>query len=401
MRYVKIPGQNIHRRKSLRLLKKYRPILFITSVVLLLAILIVFLSGTGSVFRYVFLNLTPFKSTDGRVNVLLLGNAGGAFDGPYLTDTMLVASYNLKTNQAYFISLPRDLWLDRYKIKLNVVYELGQSQGEGLEFTKGVVSDILGIPIHYALRLDFRGFIKAVDEVGGLDMVIGRSFDDYYYPIAGRENDLCGANEEEREFSKEEAKKLNIEPGKRKVLITPDGKIATDSADPQRGLEYFRCRYEQISFLAGPTHMDGKTTLKFVRSRMGTNNEGSDFARSKRQQKVIEAFRKKVLSLETLINLSKVKSIINTFGQSIETDIPVDDIVELYGFSKKAQKTLSFVLGDGQENLFFNPPSSDYGGAWVLVPKDRSLKEIHQYVKRILSGEVKSEGSPAAWSSNR
>ena len=48
--------------------------------------------------------------------------------------------------------------------------------------------------------------------------------------------------------------------------------------------------------------MDGDTALKFVRSRHGSNGEGSDFARAARQQKVIAAFKSKVLSFGTLIN---------------------------------------------------------------------------------------------------
>lgn len=394
MRYVKIPRYSVnpwHQKRSNILLKKYKPILIFTAIVIFVAILFAFLSGPGEVFRFVFSG-SSIKSTEDRVNVLILGNAGGTHAGPYLTDTVIVASYNLKTNKVKFFSLPRDLWLDQYKIKLNAVYETGQSNEGGLKFTKKVVGDILGINIHYGVRVDFRGFIKAVDEVGGLDVEVERSFEDKYFPITGRENDLCGVKEEEKEFSDEEAKKLNIDPGKRKVIITPDGKVATDSAEPEKGFEYFPCRFEQVSFDKGIQKMDGQTALKFVRSRMGTSGEASDFARSKRQQKIIDAFRKKILSVETLFNPKKIATLVATFGRSVETDIPIDDIVKLHDLSEKMQSSESFVISSsGQSPLLINPPPSDFGGAWVLIPKDGNFKEVQSYVKHILTEEVKGD----------
>ncbi|TSC63667.1 MAG: cell envelope-related transcriptional attenuator [Microgenomates group bacterium Gr01-1014_93] len=182
-----------------------------------LAILISFailiaISASSSVVRRVFPQLMLLNSTDGKVNVLLLGNAGGTHEGAYLTDTIMVASYNLKENRAIFISLPRDIWVDSMKIKLNAVYEVGESknEGRGLNLTKETVGQILGIPIHYAVRLDFRGFKKAINEVSGVDVLVDKSFDDSLYPIEGKEQDLCGFREEEKDFSEEEAKKLQV-----------------------------------------------------------------------------------------------------------------------------------------------------------------------------------------------
>lgn len=380
--------------------KKYKKTLFVLGCLILVSLAVAIFSGPGSTFSYIFGGGLGIKNENGRVNILLLGNAGEMHDGPYLTDTIMVASIDLKDQKIDLISLPRDLWLDEYKLKLNAVYATKESSGGGLKFTKVAVSEILGVPIHYGVRLDFKGFVKAVDQLGGLNIDVERSFVDSLYPIAGKENELCGFKEEEKEFSAEEAAKLNIQPGKMKVLIAPDGKIATDSADPDKGLEYFACRYEKISFSAGPTRMDGITALKFVRSRMGSNNEGSDFARSKRQQKVLEAFRKKILSFDTLINPAQIKELITTFGRSVEVDIPVDDAIILYGFIKKTDTAQSFVIDGQKENsLLINPPVGEYG-AWVLVPKSGNYNDIHQYVQKILQGEVKNEGSSSARPSN-
>lgn len=386
---------NLGRRRSNRLVKKFFPILFIASIIFIVAVIFAIFSGPGQAIRFIFPNLTFLDSNDGKVNVLVLGNAGGVHEGAYLTDTIIVASYDLDENKIYLISLPRDLWIDKVKGKLNSVYEIGQSQDRGLGFTKDVVENILDIPIHYAIRIDFRGFIKAIDEIGGVEVSVANSFEDPNYPIEGRANDLCGWVEEEKEFSEEEAKKLNIPPGKRRVL-TKDGAIATDSAEENKGFEYFPCRYERISFKSGLQKMNGETALKFVRSRMGTNNEGSDFARSKRQQAVLEALRKKVLSLETLFNPGKISAFVQALDQSLEMDMSAKDILEFYRLVKKIASVRSFVISaDGPNALLINPPLNNFGGAWVLLPKDGNFKKIQEYVQKILRGEGDEASSSA------
>ena len=189
-----------------------------------------FLSSTSSVFKYAFSQSSNIKSTDDRVNVLLLGNAGGTHDGPYLTDSIIVASYNLKTHKVTMVSIPRDLWIEGAKGKVNAIYEIGEAKyGGGLKYTEDKIDDILGIPIHYGVRIDFRGFAKAVDLVGGVDIEVEKTFDDYNYPIEGKENDLCGNLEKEVELKDEEAKNLGLKAGKQKILVDPSGKPATVS----------------------------------------------------------------------------------------------------------------------------------------------------------------------------
>lgn len=364
--------------------KKYKPILWWASFIIFISLIISFFFSSSSVFHYIFQGGLGIKNTNGVTNVLLLGNAGGTHDGPYLTDTIMVASINLRKSNVNLISLPRDLWIDDLKMKINAVYEVGKAKGQGVNFSKEKVGDILGIPIHFGVRIDFRGFVQAIDQVGGVDLIIDKSFSDSLYPIVGRENDLCGMKEEEKDLT---------EGGKQKVILKPDGNIATESAD-------FPCRFETISFNVGQTHLDGETALKFIRSRMGTNNEGSDFARSKRQQKVLEAFRGKVLSAETLINPGQIKKLLTTFGESVETDIPIDDAIVLYSFVKKTERVQNFVIDGQKENsLLINPPIGNYGG-WVLVPKSGNYNDIQLFVQKILKGEIINESSASARSSN-
>ncbi len=364
-------------------------------IVLVIGKLFVSFSKEPTPIDFIFERGPNINTTDNRVNILLLGNAGGSHDGAYLTDTIMVASINYKTHKASLISLPRDLWIDLVKGKLNSVYEMGGIGENGLILAKKVVGDSLGLPIHYGVRVDFSGFEKAVDEVGGIEVNVERSFADSLYPITGKENDLCDWIEQEKEFNEEEAKALNIPPGKTKVLVAPDGKIATDSAQPDKGYGYFKCRYELISFEKGMLKMDGETALKFARSRMGSNGEGSDFARSRRQQKVIDAFRNKVLSVETLVNPAKITSLLSIFGQSIETDLNVSDISVLYDLIKQNETTKSYVISNqGPDALLINPPVGQYG-AWVLTPKGGDFNLIRDYVKKVLREEVKDASASA------
>lgn len=377
---------------------------FLTVVVLTsLAIFLTVLSGSSSVTRFIF-SPDNLKSDSGRVNILLLGIAGGIHDGANLTDTIMVASYSLKTNQTFLFSIPRDLWLPSLKAKANAVYQLGLLQNNGLGLTKTVMGNILGIPISHALRIDFRGFIQAVNLLGGIDVYVDKSFDDLNFPIEGKENDLCGYEEKEMDISEDQAKQLNIEPGKRKMLFAPDGKIATEAAQEDQGAKYFSCRFEHISFNKGLIHMDGATALKFVRSRHGTNGEGSDFSRSKRQTKVIEAVKSRLLSSETLLNPGRLSDLIKTFGKSIDTDISIKEAVEFYNLSKKMDKTYNFVLDDspktglegGRRSLLIHPSASDYGGAYVLISQDDDFSIIQGYVKKTLNGEISEYEATAA-----
>lgn len=326
------------------------------------------------------------KQEEGRVNVLLLGNGGGTHDGASLTDSIIVASYDLKTHKAILFSIPRDLWLDNANAKVNTVYQQGKKEtGNGLKYSEEKIGEIMGIPIHYGVRVDFNGFAKAIDLVDGIDVQVTRAFDDYNYPIDGKEDDLCGLTEKEVELTDDQFKALNLPPtasqpgsdGKKKykLLVGANDKIATEAAD-------FACRFEHIHYEVGPLHMNGEEALKFVRSRHGTNGEGSDFARSARQQLVLNAFRNKVLSSQTLFDPQKLLGLVSTFGESFETDIEKDKFLDFYNLSKQLDSTENYVLGDlgkGESILVVGSPAT-HGGAFVMVPKDEDQKIIAEFV---------------------
>jgi len=313
------------------------------------------------------------ESDNNRINVLLLGTGGPGHDGPDLSDTMILASVDEDGKDVALVSIPRDLWADSLSAKINAAYAFGQEKdGKGLNMARETVSILLGVPVHYAVRVDFDGFIKAVDLIGGLDIEVDNSFVDAHYPITGKEDDLCGLTLEKQEINGVTQNVIKTASGS----AIPLSQI-NDKNDP------FICRYETLNFSKGQMHLDGSTTLKFVRSRYGTNNEGSDFARSARQEKVILAFRQKVFSSETLTDPKTIASLIKTFGVSIDTDI-VDEDVPL--FAKLAQKidpsaVRRVVLDSGRnESQLITGDPQNYGGQYVLVPKG-SWEDLGSYIQ--------------------
>lgn len=312
-------------------------------------------------------------SDNNRVNVLLLGTGGPGHDGPDLSDTMILASIDENGKDVVLVSIPRDLWAEGISAKINAAYAHGQEKnGIGLDVASETVASLLGVPVHYAVRVDFDGFIKAVDLVGGLDIEVENSFIDPRYPITGKESDLCGMTLE----------KQDIDGVKQDVVKTATGSAIplsqiNDKNDP------FTCRYETLTFTMGQLHLDGATALKFVRSRYGTNGEGSDFARSARQQKVILAFRQKVLSSQTLTDPKTVLNLVKTFGASIDTDIGDEDVPLFARLGPKIDPaTIRRVVLDTDRNesqLTVGDPQN-HGGQYVLVPKG-SWEDLGSYIQ--------------------
>ncbi|MFH1186878.1 MAG: LCP family protein [Candidatus Levyibacteriota bacterium] len=314
-------------------------------------------------FELTFKHNIELKQQDDQINILLLGISGGEHDGPNLTDTIIFASINPKLNKVGLISLPRDLWAPDIKNKINVAYAEGESKrkGGGLVLAEAVVSKILKKDIDYGLRIDFNGFVKAVDLLNGLDIDVEKNFDDYEYPIEGKENDLCGHEEEEL------------------------GELATASSQ----LEAFPCRYKHLHFDKGVQYMDGEKALEYVRSRHAIGSEGSDFARSRRQEKIIKAFKDKIFSLQFLANPGKLFNLYSIVRESIDTDIKdteFDDFVRLLEKVKEAKIQNSIIdIGDEKtkrEGLLINPElSEEYDYQWVLIPRlgNGNFTEIQKY----------------------
>lgn len=306
--------------------------------------------------QLIFTRSINIEKHDDRINFLLLGVAGGEHEGPQLTDTLLFASLDPDKNEVVLVSVPRDLYLGDLKGKINTAYILGEEKkkGGGLILAKAAVAKIINQQIDYALKIDFAGFTKAVDLVGGIDVDVQNSFDDWEYPIMTRENDLCGKSQEEAQS------------------------LATSSAKPQ---EIFPCRFERLHFDKGPQKMNGETALKFVRSRNAEGEEGTDFARSRRQQKVMVAFKDKLFTAETFLNPFKIISLYKVLAANIDSDIQMSKLDDFIRLAKKMKEAR--IKNAVLESLLVNPPLWEYGGAWILIPRtgEDNFTEIQKYVR--------------------
>lgn len=282
------------------------------------------------------------KTYDNQVNILLLGIGGASHDGPNLSDSINLINYNFKTNILSTISIPRDIWSETLKDKINSAYAYGEAKkpGEGgLILAKAEISEIVGMPIQYAAVINFNQFRQLVDFLGGVDVVVENSFTDKKFPIEGKEDDLCGG-------------------------------------DPE-----YNCRYETISFTKGLTHMDGQTALKFIRSRHAEGKEGTDFAREKRQQKVIEAIKNKLIFFIKTLDVAQYKKLYNFFDNSIKRDITNQQlaIIAKNIILNKNFKQIKITLN---ESLFENPPISyKYNNLWVLIPKNNDYSTLYKYIQ--------------------
>ena len=146
-------------------------------------------------FELIFKKEISLKKNDNRVNILLLGIGGRNHDGPNLTDTIMLATLDTKLNQVTLTSIPRDLWvpdLENTNKKINTAYAYGENKkaGGGLILAKAIAGKVLNQKVDYAVRIDFDGFVKAVDLIGGIDVSVERVLDDYEYPIEGKKKTL-------------------------------------------------------------------------------------------------------------------------------------------------------------------------------------------------------------------
>ncbi len=303
-------------------------------------------------------------------NLLLLGYGGGTHDGARLTDSMMVVHIDPKEKTVLLLSIPRDTWVkiptngtDGGYWKINAAYEIGindkdypnkqhafKGQTGGGNLAKYVVEEVTGLPIDRFIALDFAGFVRTIDAIGGVDIDVEKTFDDNEYPIEGKENDLCGHDASE--------------------LPTLE-KIATQSAT-----EAFPCRYDHIHFQKGIQHMSGATALQYVRSRHSLQ-DGTDFGRSKRQRNLLVAVKQKIFSMNFIPN---VFSFITSLQDDVRTDMTVDDIKSLVSHASQLNIYTIKSLALTNQNYLIDTISDD--GQYIAVPKDGkdNFASIHNWL---------------------
>lgn len=321
------------------------------------------------------------KFRDGiAFTIALVGYGGGTHEGTYLTDTIIALHVDPASKKSFLFSIPRDLYVNiptdeaggRYH-KINAAYTIGLDdtvypdkpkefsppQGGG-QLVKYTVSKTIGVPVDAFVGIDFAGFTKTIDTLGGINVRVETPLDDPQYPIAGKEQDPCGHTQEEIAD-----------------YIATSAALLQDSAH-----EYFPCRYEHIQIDPGVVHMDGETALKFVRSRHSTI-DGSDFGRAKRQRSVLLAVREKVNSIGFL---PKVIPVLNDLGDSVRTDLKPEDI-KTFVFQANALSGYTIEMHALTDENYLMYDRSDDGQS-ILIPKagQDNYSEIHSWIKEIING---------------
>lgn len=203
-------------------------------------------------------------SHSNRINILLLGMEGAR------TDTIMVASFDPDSKKINLISVPRDTYYPRNdhhnadKKKMNAIY-----YDEGVSGCESAVSDILlGMPIHYYVRVKYNGVEKVVDSLGGVPVYVpmNMEYDDPY------------------------------------------------DSPPLR-----------IRLSKGQQTLNGKKAVEFLRFRKnndGTGYPDGDIGRIKAQQDFMKAAFKKTLSYRLPI-------VANTVVKYVKTDIPLSEVASM------------------------------------------------------------------------
>ena len=243
----------------------------------------------------------------------------------YRTDTMVIVILRPKDDQVSLISIPRDLWvyIPEWEMqRVNTAYmhgELTGYPGGGPQLLKDTIEYNLGLHIDHTAMVEFDGFRRIVDTLGGIDLPVACAYTDWR-------------------------------------LIDP-------SYDPYNENNWYL-------YTAGPglLHMDGDLALWYARSRSKSN----DFDRGRRQQEVIRAIYSRALTGDTLTKIPQLYTDLNTL---VATDLGLGDILKL------AALTPGFSNADIRSYYIRPPIVSSWitpGGAYVLLPDQEGMAALVQ-----------------------
>jgi LCP family protein required for cell wall assembly len=235
---------------------------------------------------------------DGRINILLLGAGGGDHDGADLTDSIVIASVDPVAKDIALLSIPRDLWVkvpNYWSMKINAAYASAknekldnggteqQAQDEGFATLEAVVSEYMGIPIHYHALVNFQAFQQGVDAIGGVDVNVPKDLSDWF--LMGYTNPIIARK--------------------------------------------------------GQQHFDGKTALLYAQSRHTT----SDFDRGERQRLLLIALKEKILTVGTFSNPKTVSKLIDALGNNVTVNMTLGEMMRLYDITKDIPSTSIATVG--------------------------------------------------------
>jgi LCP family protein required for cell wall assembly len=213
------------------------------------------------------------ESTMPTERVLLIG-----FDGsngePGRTDGLVIAVFDYAQKQVGLISVPRDLWIDIPILgpgRINTVYRVGTrvlGREKGLALLRKVIFETLGLSVDYTVAVNYKGFVTAVDELGGINVDVKCPIEDCFW--------------------------MNGD---------------TETCVP-------------LSLQAGTQHLNGQTALLYARSRHGR----TDIDRGRRQQAVLMGLKNRLIRPTTLMGLPHLVSKLSPY---VETNLPLDAVLRM------------------------------------------------------------------------
>jgi polyisoprenyl-teichoic acid--peptidoglycan teichoic acid transferase len=221
---------------------------------------------------------SPMPLPRGSVTIALLGSDKRPNRGDYRTDTIILVNVNPNLPAVTLLSIPRDLWvyIPGYQFnRINVADERGaftKFPGGGAGLLKQTIEYNLGIHVDYYARVDFAGFMKIVDTLGGIDVIANCPLEDIFPDDPITENKAITGT----------------------ISITRPGVV----------------------------HLDGKHALWYSRSRENT----SDWDRGLRQQRVLRAMLSKATQLGLVTRLPELW---NDISATVVTDLKLSDIIWL------------------------------------------------------------------------
>ncbi len=231
----------------------------------------------------------------GRLNVLLIGSDRRPGEGSWNTDTLIVASVDPATGQVAMFSLPRDatgiplpdiparsVFGSTWNRKINALFQQARARPDlfpggkqsGYQALKDTLGNLYGLRIPYFVEVDFKGFEKVVDALGGVIVNVQLPVVDDNYP----------GNE-----------------GKLRVYIP-----------------------------TGVQHMTGAQALVYARSRHGS----SDFDRAARQQRVILSLRQQA-DFAALARPDVLSALVQATKGAVRTDFPVEKLPQLLELARR------------------------------------------------------------------
>ena len=267
-------------------------------------------------------------ANDNVLNILLIGiDRRSRAESAYRTDIMILLSINPKTNKVLLTSVPRDLWVGGGRINATYIQN-------GWEDLRDKFQEITGLKAQRFITTDFEDFKWIVDALGGVNVDVETTFTDTEYP---------------------------------------EDKTKT---------------YQTVHFTKGPEKLTGDLALKYARSRHGNNGEGSDWMRMKRQHIILKNMVTAIQQPESQFYPMVVEKAFTTVTTGkMDTNLNLADAYYLWDFYKDHDK-YSFDSLFLDSDYVYNPPMSDYGGAWVLAPKDKTYATFHAAVKARLEPTI-------------